>query len=93
MPGAMRIHLQPGDAALFNPNGLHRGRYHADKARRTLMLTYTQQSKPTTDWFTNQPWFLEAGYLTGLAPRTRAFFEPFVEQLRGQWEGVAAKVG
>jgi ectoine hydroxylase-related dioxygenase (phytanoyl-CoA dioxygenase family) len=85
MPGALRIALQPGDAALFNPNGLHRGQYHKDKLRRTLMLTYTKTSEPYFDYFSNQPWFLQPGYLDGLAPRTRHFFEPFVAQHKEHW--------
>lgn len=93
MPGALRIALQPGDAALFNPNGLHRGRYHADKARRTLMLTYTQTSTPLADYFTDQPWFLEPDYLAPLSPRTRSFFEPFIATFRSQWTAAAVTTG
>lgn len=86
MPGAVRLPLEAGDAAAFNPNGLHRGRYHADKLRRTLMLTYTRTSKPCFDFFSNQPWFLEPGHLDPLPPATRAFFEPFVAEYRKHWE-------
>jgi hypothetical protein len=85
MPGAVRISLQPGDAVAFNPFGLHRGRYHADKLRRTLMLTYTKRSQPRCDYFSDQPWFLEPGHLAGLTPRVRAFFETFVETYRAFW--------
>jgi hypothetical protein len=85
MPGALRLTLNPGDAAIFNAMGLHRGRYHADKLRRTLMLTYTKNSKPFSDYFSNQPWFLESGYLDGLKPATQAFFAPFVETYREFW--------
>lgn len=85
MPGSLRLALKAGDAALFNPNGLHRGRYHADKLRRTLMFTYSKSSQPRFDYFTDQPWFLLPGYLDGLAPRTRAFFEPFVAEFRSRW--------
>jgi ectoine hydroxylase-related dioxygenase (phytanoyl-CoA dioxygenase family) len=85
MPGALRLALNPGDAALFNPYGLHRGRYHTEPLRRTLMLTYTKRSAPCADYFSNQPWFLEPGYLAGLKPQTRAFFDPFVAQYRDFW--------
>jgi len=88
MPGALRIALQPGDAVLFNSLGLHRGRYHADKPRRTLMLTYTRTSRPCRDYFSRQPWMLEDGALAGLKPETRAFYTKFVEQYRDFWCGV-----
>lgn len=87
MPGALRIALEPGDAVLFNPYGHHRGRYHADKLRRTLMLTYTRRDQPAFDWFTDQPWFRDAGYLDGLDARTRAFFDDFVSIFAPQWDG------
>ncbi len=86
MPGAVRISLQPGDAVAFNPFGLHRGRYHADKLRRTLMLTYTRRSRPLCDYFSDQPWFLEPGYLEGLTPRARAFFETFIAVYTPFWQ-------
>ena len=85
MPGAIRLALAAGDAALFNPYGLHRGRYHTGRLRRTLMLTYTKCSAPAYDYFSNQPWFLEPGYLDELKPPTRAFFEPFVAQYQHFW--------
>lgn len=85
MPGALRLALDPGDAALFNPYGVHRGRYHTDRSRRTLMFTYTKTSAPYRDYFSNQPWFLEPGYLDGLQPATRAFFAPFVTTYRDFW--------
>lgn len=85
MPGAVRLSLDPGDAALFNPMGLHRGRYHEEKLRRTLMLTYTSSASKTSDYFSHQPWFLERGYLDGLQPATRRFYERFVELYRADW--------
>lgn len=86
MPGALRIELQPGDAVAFNPFGLHRGRYHAGKLRRTLMLTYTRSSLPCYDYFSHQPWFSEEGYFDEVAPATRAFFVPFVATYENEWE-------
>jgi ectoine hydroxylase-related dioxygenase (phytanoyl-CoA dioxygenase family) len=85
MPGAVRLALDAGDAALFNPYGLHRGRYHTEPLRRTLMFTYTKTSAPHYDYFSAQPWFLDPGYLDGLKPETRAFFEPFVATYRDFW--------
>ncbi len=85
MPGALRLDLAPGDGAAFNPFSLHRGRYHADRLRRTLMLTYTRASKPRFDYFSDQPWFLEKGYLNGLSSSAAAFYQRFIEQYRGDW--------
>ena len=85
MPGALRVTLAPGDAVLFNPMALHRGRYHTDRLRRTLMLTYTKTSEPYVDYFSNQPWFLTPGYLAALSPQTRPFFDAFVTQYREHW--------
>ena len=50
------------------------------------MLTYTQMSAPRFDYFSDQPWFLEEGYLMGLNAETRGFFERFIEQYRSEWE-------
>ena len=86
MPGALRLVLNAGDDTLFNPYGLHRGRYHTEPLRRTLMLTYTKTSAPYCDYFSNQPWFLEPGYLDNLSPRTRAFFERFLAQYTPFWQ-------
>ena len=87
MPGAIRADLQPGDAVAFNAKGLHRGRYHSDKLRRTLMLTYVQSSRPMTpDMFNHQPWFLEPGYMDGISPEAVKFYDGFVEKHRESWE-------
>ena len=69
---------------------MHRGRYHTDKLRRTLLFTYTKASMPRFDYFSNQPWFDTPGYLDGLANNTRAFFERFVAEYREQWREKAA---
>ncbi|MCS5613441.1 MAG: phytanoyl-CoA dioxygenase family protein [Candidatus Poribacteria bacterium] len=86
MSGSQRITLQPGDVLAFNPYGLHRGRYHTDKPRRTLMLTYTKISVPCSDYFSYQPWFLEEGYLGNLTSGTRLFFETFVSTYKPDWK-------
>jgi hypothetical protein len=81
----VRFKLNAGDAVMFNAMGMHRGRYHADKLRRTLMLTYTKTSCPCADYFSRQPWFLQPGHLDTLDDKTRAFFVPFVKQYREDW--------
>jgi hypothetical protein len=85
MPNAMRVHLRAGDAVIFNPNGLHRGRYWPQNPRRTLMLTYTPSTQPHCDFFSKQPWMLEPGYLDGLSPRARVYFEEFIATYRDFW--------
>ena len=85
MPGALRVALAAGDAVAFNPLALHRGRYHADRPRRTLMLTYTSAVYPRFDYFSDQPWFDVDGYLEGLDMHSAAFFEDFVHQYGNDW--------
>ena len=85
MPNALRIGLDPGDAVAFNPFGLHRGRYHTDKPRLTLMLTYTADTHPRFDHFSDQPWFDRPGYLDGLSESARAFYQRFVDQYGEDW--------
>jgi ectoine hydroxylase-related dioxygenase (phytanoyl-CoA dioxygenase family) len=85
MPGAVRVKQQPGDAVLFNAMMLHRGRYHSDKLRRTLMLTYTKASEPWFDYFSDQPWFLQPGYLDGVSAGARAFYQRFITQYEANW--------
>jgi hypothetical protein len=89
MPNALRVDLAPGDGVMFNPVALHRGRYHADKLRRTFMLTYTRSGGGDSYW-ARQPWFLEPGYLEGVQPRTRAFYARFVATHREHWLAHAA---
>lgn len=84
MPNAVRFHQEPGDMVAFDSNGLHRGRYHSDKIRRTLMLTYS--SKPYFDYFTDQPWFLTDQNFKNLPLRTQEYFHPFIETFRPKWE-------
>lgn len=85
MPGAVRVRQGVGDAVLFNAMAIHRGRYHSDMPRRTLMLTYTKTSEPWFDFFSDQPWFLQPGYLDGISASTRAFYERFIAQYEAQW--------
>lgn len=86
MPGAVRIALEPGDAVGFNAYGLHRGRYHADRLRRTFMLTFTDSRSPISDYFSNQPWCQSPGYLNGLTPDERQFFEAFIAAYEADWK-------
>ena len=85
MPGAERVDLQVGDVVAFNPVILHRGRYHSDRPRRTLLFGYTPVSRPSVDKFSHHPWFLEPGYLEGLSTAARDFYNRFVEQYRDSW--------
>jgi hypothetical protein len=84
MPGALRVDLAPGDAVIFNPLGLHRGRYHSDKLRRTIMLTYGR-SGGGDSWWARQPWFLSPGYLDGVRPSTRVYYERFIAEHQEYW--------
>jgi len=85
-PGAVRVSLQPGDAVLFNASGFHRGRYHVDKLRRTVMLTYTRRSRPCFDYFPDQPWFDNDGSLDGLSPEVREFYREFIRVYQDHWQ-------
>jgi ectoine hydroxylase-related dioxygenase (phytanoyl-CoA dioxygenase family) len=85
MPGAVRIPLEAGDGLMFNPRGLHRGRYHVDKPRRTFMATMTGISQPYFDHFAAQEWFLDPDYLDGLSPAARAYYDRFVAVFGDWW--------
>jgi ectoine hydroxylase-related dioxygenase (phytanoyl-CoA dioxygenase family) len=85
MPGARRFRQAPGDILTFNAYGLHRGRYHADKLRRTMMFSYTIHDAAREDTFTDTPWFLEPGFLDGLSDPARAFYQTYVDRFREFW--------
>lgn len=57
MPGAVRLRQEPGDVLVFNPYGLHRGRYRADIPRRTLMFTYNSPAGVHHNFFPTNPGF------------------------------------
>jgi hypothetical protein len=80
MPNAMRIHLKAGDAIMLNQVGIHRGRYHADKLRRTLMFSYAPANNPTfaAKKDINEQWFSEA-YLDQLSPRAAVYYKEFIK--------------
>jgi len=87
MPNAVATHQSPGDAAAFHSNGIHRGTYHPEVYRRTLMLTYTGVSAVRTkDEFSYQPWCAAPDYLDGVKPETRVFFERFVDAYKDYWQ-------
>jgi hypothetical protein len=89
MPGASRVILRPGDAVLFNSCGIHRGQYHPDKLRRTLMLTFTMTSRNAHfyhPFFTYQPWLLDPNYLSGITLTAREMFEKFAEIYGSRWD-------
>lgn len=97
MPGAEEIALTPGDLALFHVNAIHRGVYPQEVTRRTIAITYGSARHPRLptremmkDWggyvCTYQPWFLAESYLDGIAPRTRTFFERFIEAYGDTWQ-------
>jgi hypothetical protein len=65
--------------------GYHRGRYHTDKPRRTLMFTYTGAPFSTFDYFSDQPWVLQEGYLDSLSPGGQAFFGAFAQTFGCVW--------
>lgn len=92
MPGALRLVMQTGDAAMFNPYGIHRGRYHLDTPRRTLMFSFikTRLAKARLaqrglDQYSDQPWFLLPNYLDGVKPETAQLFEDFISVYGEQW--------
>jgi len=84
MPNAMRFIQKPGDMIAFDPNGLHRGRYHSNKIRRTLMLTYSTVAN--FDYFTNQPWLLNQENISILPPKTQVFFNQFIDAFKHHWQ-------
>lgn len=86
MPGAVRIALDGGDALLFNPLTIHRGRYLVDRPRRTLMVSFSKLGAPRChDYFTHQPWLRELAALDGLRPETRRFYENFLDAHSSMW--------
>jgi hypothetical protein len=92
MPGAVRLSLAPGDAVLFNNLCIHRGRYHKDKPRRTLMFSFlksrharTRLAKRGLDQYSDQPWFLLPEYLHGVKPETAKFFQTYIDFYAEHW--------
>ena len=99
MPGAVHVTLAPGDAALFTQLCIHRGRYHTDKLRRTLMVSVKKRAAAEhslrqrgLDQYSDQPWFLLPDYLNGVTPEARAFFGAFVDFYAPRWRAKLAEV-
>jgi len=97
MPGALKLKLEPGDLAFFHVNALHRGQYQKDILRRTIAVTFGSSNflRPTTaelmkNWrgysASYQPWIGGEGYLDGVAPETRDFFQNFIALYRDSWK-------
>jgi hypothetical protein len=80
MPNAVRFHLKAGDAILLNQVGIHRGRYHMDKLRRTLMFSYTPATNPTFSIgkHINEQWKSEP-YLDRLSPRAATYYKEYIK--------------
>jgi hypothetical protein len=86
MPNAMRLCLRAGDAVIFHPNGLHRGRYLQNNPRRTLMISYTPRGRVLDMPLSRHPWMLEPGYFEGLSKRATAYFQDFADAYRECWQ-------
>ena len=92
MPGAVRLHQEPGDAVLFTQLSIHRGRYHTDNLRRSLMISVKKRAAAEfsirergLNYASDQPWFLLTGYLDGVSEGARAFFQEFVDFYAPLW--------
>ena len=92
MPGAVRLHLEPGDAAVFTQLCIHRGRYHTDKPRRTMMISVKKRAAAQfsirqrgLDYGCDQPWFLMPQYFDGVNEHARTFFREFVDFYSPYW--------
>jgi ectoine hydroxylase-related dioxygenase (phytanoyl-CoA dioxygenase family) len=92
MPGAVRLSLEPGDAALFTQLCIHRGRYHTDKLRRTMMISVKKRAAAEfsirqrgLDYSCDQPWFLAPQYLAGVNEQARSFLREFADFYAPHW--------
>lgn len=86
MPGAVRVSLDAGDALAFNPLTIHRGRYLAERLRRTLMVSFSAVGAPRVhDYFTCQPWLRKLVARDGLEAETRTFYQDFIDTYASMW--------
>jgi len=99
MPGAIRLSLKPGDAALFTQLCIHRGRYHTDKLRRTMMISVKKRAAAQfsirqrgLDYSCDQPWFLMPQYVEGLNEHARTFFREFTDFYAPHWRSRLTEV-
>jgi len=49
------------------------------------MLTYTKSSRPKSDYFSNQPWFLNPAYRARIPPAAEDFFARFISTYTEFW--------
>ena len=96
MPNARHLSLEPGDAAFFHVNALHRGSYPAGVLRRTIAVTFNRATNPrpaTAETMEQragyvpsyQPWFKQPGYLDGCSASARKFYERFIGVYEDSW--------
>ena len=85
LEGAVRVKQAPGDVAVFNATGLHRGQYYNDVPRRTVMITYTTGNAPLEDYFSYAPWCLEPEYLDGLNEQSCACYQQYIDCFTDFW--------
>ena len=84
--GSVRIGVSAGDALVFNPNGIHRGRYLSTHPRLTIMVTYSRVSiDPRLDRLSFQPWIRQPDYLSGLTPEHQGFYHRFLKHYADVW--------
>ena len=90
---------EPGDAVLFTQLCIHRGRYHTDKLRRSLMISVKKRAAAEftmrergLNYASDQPWFLLPGYFDGVSEDARAFFQEFVDFYAPHWRARLTEV-
>ena len=84
MPGGQAVPLRAGDALLFHAWAIHRGRYSAQRPRRTLDIVYSMGAP--NDWGVPTPGsFSEPAVLDALSPGARAFYDRFVHAYMPFW--------
>ena len=81
LPGGQRIGLAPGDLAVADSRGIHRGWYAHGVPRRTISLWYY------SEFDERLPCLLTPAHLEGLRPATKAFLERWLELGRTAGEG------
>jgi hypothetical protein len=80
LPGAQRLALGAGDALLFHAWGIHRGRYQAGRARRSLDVIYDVGGPPDR---CPSDGFAEPVPLEGLSAGAQGFFASYNASRRG----------
>ena len=82
LPGARRVRLEAGDAAVADLTGIHRGWYTHGVTRRTITLWYLGPNHPSQfpEGGVEPTFFLEPEHLERLRPATASFFERWRDQ-------------